>query len=218
MTLEKLKLYLWDVQLFKKMAKIAIPVSLQSLITVGISLMDTIMLSEMGDAQLSAASLAGQFINLFMIFCMGIGMGANVLTSRCWGMKEINSLKKAVTIMMRVAFVFSLLFTLATLFFPELIMLIYSDESDIIEYGVRYLWWMVPTYFCMGYSLTLTIVLRSVGQTFVPLICSVCAFFVNVFFNWTFIFGELGAPRMEIEGAALGTLIARIFELVFIGG
>ena len=70
----------------------------------------------------------------------------------------------------------------------------------------------------MGLSLTCTIVLRTVGQTLIPLICSVCAFFVNVFCNWVFIFGNLGAPRMEIAGAALGTLIARIFEITFICG
>ena len=89
-----LKEYLGDKELYLKMAKIAIPISLQSLITVGINLMDTIMLSKMGDAQISASSLAGQFINLFMICCMGIGMGASVLTSRFWGMQDKHSLKK----------------------------------------------------------------------------------------------------------------------------
>ena len=59
--------YLGTKELYLKMAKIAIPVSLQQLITVGINLMDTIMLSSMGDAQLSASSLAGQFITLFQI-------------------------------------------------------------------------------------------------------------------------------------------------------
>ena len=218
MNLSDIKEYLGDKELYKKMIKIAVPISLQSLITVGINLMDTIMLSEMGDAQLSASSLAGQFITLFMIFCMGIGMGASVLTSRFWGMKDINSLKKAVTIMLRVCFVFSAVFTVATIVSPRLIMLIYSNEADIIDYGIKYLKWMIPTYFCMGFSLTCTIVLRSVGQVRIPLVCSVIAFFVNVFFNWVFIFGKLGAPRMEIEGAALGTLISRCFELLFICG
>lgn len=218
MNLSVIKEYLGDKDLYKKMIKIAVPISLQSLITVGINLMDTIMLSEMGDAQLSASSLAGQFITLFMIFCMGIGMGASVLTSRFWGMKDINSLKKAVTIMLRVCFVFSAVFTVATIASPRLIMLIYSNEAEIIDYGIKYLVWMIPTYFCMGFSLTCTIVLRSVGQVRIPLICSVCAFFINVFFNWMFIFGKLGAPRMEIEGAAIGTLISRCFELLFICG
>ena len=209
---------LGDKELYGKILKIAIPISLQSMITVGINLMDTVMLSSMGDAQLSASSLAGQFINLFMIFCMGIGMGASVLTSRFWGMRDNASLKKSITIMLRFALVFATVFTVATIAAPQWIMRIYTEESHIIEYGVRYLFWMIPTYFCTGLSLVCTIVLRSVGQVKIPLACSVIAFFVNVFFNWVFIFGKLGAPRMEIEGAALGTLIARLFELCFICG
>jgi len=213
-----IKDYLGTKELYLKMAKIAIPISLQQLITVGINLMDTIMLSSMGDAQLSASSQASQFITLFQICCMGIGMGASVLTSRFWGMKDMNSLKKAVTIMLRFCLVFATAFTIATIAVPALIMRIYTPEAEIIEYGVIYLRWMIPTFYCMGLSLTCTIVLRSVGQMKIPLLCSIFAFFVNVFCNWVFIFGKLGAPRMEIAGAALGTLIARIFELLFICG
>ena len=214
----KIKEYLGDKELYIKMAKIAIPISLQSLITVGINLMDTIMLSKMGDAQISASSLAGQFINLFMICCMGIGMGASVLTSRFWGMQDKHSLKKTVTIMLRFVVVFASIFTAITIISPEWIMRIYSDEAPIITHGITYLKWMIPTYICTGLSLTCTIVLRTVGQVRIPLYCSISAFFVNVFFNWVFIFGHLGAPRMEIGGAALGTLIARVFELIFICG
>ncbi len=214
----KLKEYLGDKELYLKMAKIAIPISLQSLITVGINLMDTIMLSKMGDAQISASSLAGQFINLFMICCMGIGMGASVLTSRFWGMQDKHSLKKTVTIMLRFVVVFASIFTAITIISPEWIMRIYSNETEIITHGITYLKWMIPTYICTGLSLTCTIVLRTVGQVKIPLYCSISAFFVNVFFNWVFIFGKLGAPRMEIGGAALGTLIARVFELIFICG
>ena len=214
----RLRDYLGDKELYQRMARIAIPVSMQSLITVGINLMDTIMLSGMGDAQLSASSLAGQFINLFMICCMGIGMGASVLTSRYWGMKDLHSLKKSVTIMLRLVLSFASAFTVATVAIPGMIMRMYSPDRAIIDYGVVYLRWLIPTYFCMGLSLTCTIVLRSVGQVKVPLCTSIAAFFVNVFFNWVFIFGKLGAPRMEIAGAALGTLIARVFELFAICG
>ncbi len=214
----KYKEYFGTKELYLKMVKIAIPISLQSLITVGINLMDTVMLSSMGDAQLSASSLAGQFINLFMICCMGIGMGASVLTSRFWGMQDKTSLKKTVTIMLRFVVLFSSIFTIITVLSPDWIMRIYSKETEIIQHGVTYLKWMIPTYICTGLSLTCTIVLRTVGQVRIPLYCSIAAFFVNVFFNWVFIFGKLGAPRMEIGGAALGTLIARVFELCFICG
>ncbi len=214
----KWKEYVGDRSFYATILKIAIPVSLQQLITVGINLMDTIMLSSMGDAQLSASSQASQFINLFQIFCMGIGMGASVLTARFWGMQDKNSLRKAITIMVRIVLAFATAFFLATLFFPEMIMRIYTTNSVTMAYGVSYLEWILPTYYCMGLSLTCTIILRSVGQVKIPLFSSVIAFFINVFFNWVFIFGNLGAPRMEIAGAALGTLIARIFELLFICG
>lgn len=69
----------------------------------------------------------------------------------------------------------------------------------------------------MGVSLTMTLVLRSMRKVMVPLITSIICFFVNIFFNWVFIFGHLGAPEMQIAGAALGTLIARIVETAIIG-
>ncbi|MBQ7656029.1 MAG: MATE family efflux transporter [Clostridia bacterium] len=212
------KAYCGDKAFYRKIASIALPISAQQLITVGVNLMDTVMLSSMGDAQLSASALGGQFINLFQIFCMGIGMGASVLTARYWGMKELPSLRKTVTIMLRFVLAMSTAFTLATIIAPAMIMRIYTPEEEIIGYGVLYLRWLIPTYFCIGLSLTCTIVLRSVGQVRIPLLSSIFAFFVNIFFNWVFIFGHLGAPRMEIAGAALGTLIARLFELVFICG
>ncbi len=210
--------YLGTRAFYKKMAMIAVPISLQQLITVGINLMDTLMLSHMGDAQLSAAALAGQFINLFQICCMGIGMGASVLTARYWGMKELHALRKTITIMLRVCVAFAAVFMAATAAAPAAIMALYTPDPEIIAYGVTYLRYMILTYLCMGLSLTCTIVLRTAGQVRLPLFCSIGAFFVNVFFNWVFIFGKLGAPRMEIAGAALGTLIARIFELLFICG
>ena len=210
--------YLGDKNFYSTILRIAIPVSIQQLITVGINLMDTIMLSSMGDAQLSASSQASQFINLFQIFCMGIGMGASVLTARFWGMQDKNSLRKAITIMLRIVLAFATVFFIATLLAPEWIMKIYTTNPVTVAYGVSYLQWILPTYYCMGLSLTCTIILRSVGQVKIPLMSSVIAFFINVFFNWVFIFGNLGAPRMEIAGAALGTLIARVFELLFICG
>ena len=97
-------------------------------------------------------------------------------------------------------------------------MRMYTPVQEIVDYGSTYLLWLLPTYLCIGLSLTCTIVLRSVGQVRIPLLSSIFAFFVNIFFNWVFIFGHLGAPRMEIAGAALGTLIARLFELCFICG
>ena len=214
----KLKPYLGDKEFYKKVALIAIPIAAQSLINIGVNLMDTIMLGEMGETQLSASSLANQFVMVFLICCMGIGMGASVLTARFWGMKDKQSLKKVITIMLRFCLLIAVLFTAASIITPDGIMRIYTEDEAMIDAGARYIRWIIPTFLLSGFSLTCTIVLRSVGNVRLPLICSIFSFFINVFFNWVFIFGHLGAPRMEIEGAALGTLIARTFDFVFVCG
>jgi putative MATE family efflux protein len=213
-----MKLITKDISFYKKVAAIAIPVALQGLITTGVNMMDTIMVGALGETALSAVSLANQFINIFHIFCMGIGMGASVLVARYYGMKDQSSLKKTVSIMLRLCLAMAALFCVATILLPRQIMMIYTDEAAIIAEGMRYLGWSVVSYFFLGLSLTCTIVLRNVGQVRMPLYTSIAAFFVNVGANWIFIFGKLGAPEMGVEGAALGTLIARVFEFLVICG
>lgn len=212
------KLYVKDKQFYKTVAGITIPIALQGLITTGVNMMDNIMVGKVGETQLSAVSLANQFISIFHIFCMGIGMGASVLVARYFGMKDKDSLKKTVAIMLRLCLAIATVFCVVTIFFPREIMQIFSTEEDIISEGIKYLEYSVVTYFLLGLSLTSTIVLRNVKQVRIPLYTSIGAFFVNVAANYMFIFGKFGAPRMEVAGAALGTLIARVFEFSVICG
>ena len=211
-------IFIKDTAFYKKVAKIAIPIALQGLITTGVNMMDTIMVGTVGETQLSAVSLANQFINIFHIFCMGIGMGASVLVARYFGMNDNSSLKKTVAIMLRLCLALAGLFCVATIFFPDWIMRIYTVDKDIIDFGIRYLKYSVISYFFLGLSVTCTIVLRNVGQVKIPLYTSIAAFFINVGANYIFIFGKLGAPKMDVAGAALGTLIARVFEFSIICG
>ena len=203
---------------------LALPIAMQSLITIGVNMLDTIMVGQLGETELSAVSLANQFINIYHIFCMGIGMGASVLVSRYWGMRErepekaMEALKKTICLMVRLTLALALLFALVTLFIPETIMKMYTVETDIIANGVIYFKYSIITYFFLGLSLVCTIVLRSVGQVQIPLYVSVGAFAVNLVANYGLIFGKLGMPKMGIAGAALGTLIARLYEAAVICG
>lgn len=211
-----MKLLIRDKSFYKRAAAIAIPISLQSLIVIGVNMTDTIMVGSLGENALSGTALANQFISIFHICCMGISMGASVLTSRFWGMKDNLSLKKTITIMLRFCILLSILFTTVTIISPYSLMRIYTNDIDVINQGILYYKWMIPCYILLGLSLTCTIVLRSVGQVIIPLIASIGAFFMNIFFNYMFIFGKLGAPRMGTEGAALGTFLGRLFEFLFI--
>ena len=212
------KLIVKERQFYKNVFALATPIALQSLITIGVNMLDTIMVGTLGERELSAVSLANQFINIYHIFCMGLGMGASVLVSRYWGMRNQKekeaqeALRKTVCIMMRLTLGLAALFAAVTLFFPQVIMRMYTTDQSVISLGRIYFEYSVVTYFFLGLSLVCTIVLRCVGQVKIPLFVSIGAFFVNLCANYAFIFGHFGMPQMGIAGAALGTLIARVFE------
>ncbi len=207
-----MQIFVRDRKFYRTMASFALPIAAQQLITVGVNMADNIMLGQLGEVPMSGATLANNFISVFQVMCMGMGMGANVLISRFFGMKDQNSMKKAVNLMFRLEFVIATCFAVATGLAPSLIMSIYTTESAVIAAGTGYLLISIPCYYLNGYAVTTSLVLRSVGKATVPLMSSVCSFFINIFFNWVFIFGHLGAPEMGVNGAALGTLIARVVE------
>lgn len=214
---------------YKKVFALALPIALQSLITIGVNMLDNIMVGSLGDTALSATSLANSFISVFQIFCMGLGMGASVLVSRYWGMKlsadneatsldASRALKQTVCLMLRLNVTLAAFFALVTLVMPGIIMRTYTDKEHIVAMGVSYFEYSVLTYFFVGISLVVTIVLRSVGQVLYPLVVSIVAFLVNLSANYILIFGKFGAPKLGVAGAALGTLIARIVECTLIMG
>ena len=213
----------------KKVFTLALPIAFQSFITIGVNMLDTMMVGSLGDDALTATSLANSFISVFQILCMGLGMGASVLVSRYWGMKKSGvqdeqsrnagkALKQTISLMLRLNITLASIFAILTWLIPDLIMSTYSDKSHIISLGVRYFNYSILTYFFVGLSLVITIVLRSIGQVLYPLLVSIGAFAVNLCMNYCLIFGEFGFPKMGVAGAALGTLCARIFEFIFIFG
>ena len=213
-----MKIFVRDKQFYGMLAAFALPIAAQQLITVGVNMADNIMLGQLGEAPMSGATLANNFITIFQIMCMGLGMGASVLVSRFFGMKDQVSMKKSVNIMFRLLFIVATCFAVVTALFPSQIMSLFTAEEEVIRQGDGYLLISIPCYYLNGYAVTSSIMLRSVGKAHVPLISSCCSFFINIFFNWVFIFGKLGAPAMGVNGAALGTLIARVVEFSVIMG
>ena len=201
-----------EASFYRKLITIAFPVAMQSVIMVGVNLIDTIMLGKLGETALSASSLANQFIVLFIFMCMGISMGSSVLTGRFWGARDMVSLKKVVTIAYRIALGIALFFTVINFVFAEQIMSLYSDEAPVVQAGTVYLRWSTATFLLMALNTVSTNVIRSVGVNNVSFIASLCSFFVNIGANYVLIFGKFGFPEMGFAGAALGTVIARVVE------
>ena len=201
-----------DKQFYKTAALLATPVVLQSMITISVNMLDTIMLGAFGEVQLSGSALANSFVSIYQILCMGIGGGAAVLTAQYWGANDVLAVRRVTTLMLRISMVLASLFFISALAIPELIMRMYTSNAEVIAAGAVYLRIISPMFLLMGLSVTLTIVLRSVREVKLPLILSGISFFTNLFFNWVLIFGHFGLPQMEIRGAALATVLARLIE------
>ena len=195
---------------------LALPISVQALITVGVNVVDTLMLSQLAEAQISASSLAGSYMGVFNILSMGIGFGANVMASQFWGAGDRDSFRKTVALIVRICVAVGLVVAAVTFLLPEQIMRLYSSEADVIRYGASYLRYIAVALLFIMLGQPLSFVIRSAGKANVALYATLGAFVMNIIINWIFIFGNLGAPRMEIAGAALGTMISYIFQCLVV--
>lgn len=207
-TIVKDRSFYWSV------LKIMLPVALQQAINMGVNMLDTMMLGSFGEVQLSASSLANQYYNFFTIFCMGIIGGSSVLAAQYWGAGDKDKVRETFDMALRLTLGLAAVFMVCTLLFPAQIMSIYTSEAEVIRQGVRYLEITAFIFVIHGTSLVAAQLMRSVGQAHLGLIVSIVSFVINISANYIFIFGKFGAPRMEIAGAALGTLIARSAEFV----
>ncbi|MBO7531184.1 MAG: MATE family efflux transporter, partial [Lachnospiraceae bacterium] len=152
---------------YKKVFTLALPIAFQSFITIGVNMLDTMMVGSLGDDALTATSMANSFISVFQILCMGLGMGASVLVSRYWGMKKTGAqdeqsknagraLKQTVCLMLRLNITLASIFAILTWLIPDIIMSSYSGKPHIIALGVRYFNYSIATYFFVGLSLVIT--------------------------------------------------------------
>ena len=205
-------------EFYRKLLAIALPLAGQQVITAGVNMMDTIMLGHVSEMALAAGNIATQVHIMFTYISLGTGTGTSTMAARYWGAKDLKSLKKASTLAFRFILALGIVYTLLVALFPHAVLRVLTNDEAIITEGIRYLNWSIPCYLLLGLTTVATCIIRNVGHVRLPLYSSIGAFFVNIFFNWVFIFGKLGAPAMGIAGAALGTTISRAFEFAVICG
>ncbi len=201
---------------YKTLAAIALPIALQNVIAFGVQMMDTVMVGTLGDTALSAASLANQPFFVFMILTFGLAGGGAVLISQYWGKGNRDAVRRVMGISLRCIAVAAILFSLVCNVMPETIMRLFSSEAGVIKLGASYLRVVSFSYFFYGLSACYLTSLRAIENVKLSTLIYFVSFFVNVFFNYVFIFGKLGFPELGIVGAATGTIIARVSELTIV--
>lgn len=201
---------------YRKLLVLAIPVALQNLITVGVSMVDTVMLGSLGEVTLSASSLANQLFFIFTLVIYGTAGGSNVLVAQFWGKKDVTSIKKVMAYSYRVMLAFACIMVLCATLIPEQVMGLFSTDIRVVEEGVMYLRIVSISYVFFGIATITTNILRAVHTVNISLFASILSLLVNVIFNWILIFGKFGFPALGIRGAAIATTLARMIECLVV--
>jgi putative MATE family efflux protein len=205
-----------DKAFFLQFVRILLPMAGQNLIMVGISMADTMMVGRLGDVQLSSVALANQLGFIQQLLLFGLSSGANVLIAQYWGKRDVQSIHKVMTIMYRVLSVATLVFTILALFFSRQVLSIFTTDPSVIETGASFLRIVGLGYIIHCFGASSMMVMRSVGVVKISLAVYLASFFTNIFFNWVLIFGNLGAPALGVEGAAIATVMSRVAEIVIV--
>jgi putative MATE family efflux protein len=212
-----MKRYFGSLSFYRQALMIGVPVMLQSLIQSLVSLVDNFMVAGLGDVKMSGVSIAGQILFVFMVLSNAICAAGGIYMTQFSGANDRAGMRQALRFKLYLIGAFIALYLLVCFVFPRQIlslMVIGNAEAEaILDAGVEYMRLMgfmgVP--FCV--SVVLATSMREIGQVRVPLVISVIGTLINTGLNWVLIYGNLGAPRLEVRGAACATLIARFVEM-----
>ncbi len=202
--------------LYRRVFLLAAPMALQSVVTFSVSLADNLMVGSLGELALSGVFVANQVQHILHMLVVGLGAAMMILASQYWGRGDRHSTAAIVGIALRFSLAAGGLFLLAGLVAPQAILRLFTNEADVINEGLRY--FSVTRFSFLFFCITQVLIaaMRCVERVKIGLFISSVTFVVNVSLNWILIFGNLGAPALGIQGAAIATLAARMLELPII--
>lgn len=207
-----------DRHFYRTLMRLALPVVLQNVIMTSLNLVDTVMVGQLGEASIAAVALGNQIFFLLSLFLFGVSSGSSVFVAQFWGKKDVASIRKVLGLSLLCSVTVSVLTMIAVLLIPEQILSLFSEDPEVIRIGSEYLravcFCYVPTSISFCYASTL----RSTEQAKLPVIASGIALTINTLLNYILIFGKLGFPAMGAKGAAIATVVARLFEICMILG
>ena len=205
-----------DRSYYRGVLTIGLPVALQSLLTTSAGIVDTMMISSLGEIAVAAVGLCTQFASLMMAAYYGFCNGGVIFFAQYWGAKNDRGIRKAYGLMLSCMMFFGLLFGLTAILAPEFIMQVYTDKASIQQAGAPYLRIVGFYYPLQVLAFAMSALLRSTERVRVPLYASIAALATNTGLNWVLIYGNLGMPALGIQGAAIATLCSGVVNVAVI--
>lgn len=218
-----IKRYIGDKAFYRFVLGIAVPIMIQNGITQFVSLLDNIMVGQVGTTQMSGVSIVNGLTFVFNLCVFGMCSGAGIFTAQFHGSRDDDGIRHTLRFKLLASVVLSAvgvgIFLLAGRGLIGLYLTGKGDPAEAVatlKYGLDYLEVMVLGLLPFALSNAYASTLRETGQTVVPMMAGIAAVCVNVILNYVFIFGHFGAPAMGVRGAAIATVIARYVELVIV--
>lgn len=195
---------------YKSLFHIVGPMAIQNLIVAAVTSADVIMLGYVGQTAIAASSLAGQIQFIIVMVATGLSSGLVMLAAQYWGKKDVQSIKILHGAALRISASFGIVFTIGAMFFPELLMKIFTNEEPLIKEGARYLRAVSLSYLFFSISQIFQAGFKSIERVKSVTIITTVALLLNIGLNAVFIFGF----KMGIIGVGIATTIARFIEMV----
>ena len=203
-----------DTSFYRKFLTIYVALVLQNVVTLSVNLADNMMLGSYSETALSGVAAVNQIQFIYQQLLMALGDGLVIFCSQYWGKRQTEPMKKISATAMHAGLLIAILLFALVSIFPRQAVGIFTTEESIIREGVSYLSIIRFTYLFFAVTQILLASLRIVELVKIAFYLSVMTFFVNCGINYVLIYGHFGAPEMGAAGAAIGTLAARMTELV----
>ena len=197
---------------YRNVISLALPILFQNLITTSLGMIDTFMVGSLGEAPLAAVAQANIPVFIIQLVIFGLQSGSSVLISQYWGRGDTDAINRCIGIGFYLAGAISAVFALVMFCFPEQLMRLLTNNEELIPLAASYARIVGVSYLFNSITGVYTGAHRSMENPQLGLWIYAASMLTNTFLNWVFIFGNLGAPRLEVEGAAIATLTSRIVE------
>ncbi|MDE7246816.1 MAG: MATE family efflux transporter [Lachnospiraceae bacterium] len=198
---------------YRNLTRLALPIMLQSLMLASVAAGDALMLGKIAQDEMTAVSLATQIQFVQNMFLSAITTAGAILGAQYWGKGDQRTLEDIFNMILRFCGIVSVIFFLACELMPEQLMHIFAGDASLIAIGSSYLRIAGWSYLLTGISQCYLTMMKVSDHVKPGAIISSCAVLLNIGLNAIFIFGLLGAPKMQARGAALATTLSRMIEL-----
>ncbi len=196
----------------KEILQIGMPITLQSILQASYSLVDQVMVGTLGTVSIAGSGLVGKFSSLAAFTLSSIASVTSILVSQYHGSKDKEGISKSFFSCLYMALAVMALFMAACLILPEGILAMYTSDTAMVQAAVPYFIITAISFLPMTLTMEFSALLRSIEKSKFPLYAGMASMFLNVIFNYIFIFGKLGMPRLGLLGAGIGTLLSRTVE------